>query len=66
MVEWAKYIGGFLHWLLHGCKTELSDEIEGNLTPSWGGSYDLENYILGFLFSIIVLFLVLSIFFSKQ
>ena len=30
-IEFAKFIGGFIHWLMHGCKTSLQDEVEGNL-----------------------------------
>ena len=36
-IEFAKLIGGFIHWFLHGCKTSLQDEIEGNLDATWGG-----------------------------
>lgn len=43
----AKLIGGFIHWLIHRCKTKLQDEIEGNLNATWGGTYDTENYIIG-------------------
>ncbi len=55
MPEWGMLIGGFIHWLLHGCKTSLRDEIEGNLDATWGGSYDIENYVLGII-TVLILF----------
>lgn len=51
----AKFIGGFIHWFLHGCKTSLRDEMEGNLDANWGGTYDTENYIIGVVTVIIIL-----------
>jgi len=58
MPEWAEIIGAFLRWLLKGCKTKLKDEIEGNLLPSWGKSYDFENFIIGVAFVAICLSLI--------
>ncbi len=54
MPETARLLGGFLRWLFKGCKTSLRDEIEGNLEATWGGTYDTENYIVG-LIAVIVL-----------
>ena len=42
MPESARYIGGFIRWLLKGCRTRLIDEFEGNLDAKWGGTYDLK------------------------
>jgi hypothetical protein len=50
MPEWAEFIGGLIRWLFKCCKTNLKDELEGNLDPSWGGSYDFENFIIGIFF----------------
>ena len=36
MPETARWIGGFIRWLLKGCKTSLKDEVEGNLDATWG------------------------------
>lgn len=55
MYSAAIYLGGFLRWLAKGCKTNLKDELEGNLDPSWGGTYDFENFIIGVVFVAIVL-----------
>ncbi len=57
-IEFAKLIGGFIHWLIHRCKTSLQDEVEGNLDATWGGTYDTENYIIGVATVIIILGLV--------
>ncbi len=54
-IEFAKLIGGFIHWLIHGCKTSLQDEVEGNLDATWGGTYDTENYIIGIITVVIIL-----------
>ena len=35
MIETAEHIGGFVRWLLKGCKTKLGDEIHGRLEPKW-------------------------------
>jgi hypothetical protein len=58
MPETAKWIGGFIRWLLKGCKTLLKDEIEGSLDASWGGTYEIENYIIGVVTVVIIIFLV--------
>ncbi len=60
-ILFAKLIGGFVHWLIHGCKTSLQDEVEGNFDATWGGDYDMENYIIG-LVTVIVIFGVLGLF----
>ncbi len=62
-IEFAKLIGGFIHWLIHGCKTSLQDEVEGNLDATWGGSYNTENYIIGVVTVIIILGVVLPLVF---
>lgn len=62
-IEFAKLIGGFVHWLIKGCKTNLRDEIEGNLDATWGGTYDTENYIIGIVTAIIVIGAIVLIFF---
>ena len=59
----AKLLGGFIHWLIHYCKTSLQDEIEGNLDATWGGSYDFENYIIGLVTSVILIGLIVWSFF---
>lgn len=58
MPETARCIGGFVHWLLKGCKTSLKDEIEGNLDATWGGTYDTENYVIGIITVVIMLVLI--------
>jgi len=58
-IEFAKFIGGFIHWLMHGCKTSLQDEVEGNLDATWGGTYDTENYIIGVVTVVVILGLVI-------
>ena len=62
-IEFAKLIGGFIHWLIHGCKTSLQDEVEGNLDATWGGSYNTENYIIGVVTVIIIFGIVLPLVF---
>ena len=62
-IVFAKLIGGFIHWLIHGCKTSLQDEVEGNLDATWGGSYNTENYIIGVVTVIIILGIVLPLVF---
>ncbi len=47
MYSAAIYIGAMIRWLVKGCKTNLKDELAGRLDPRWGGSYDLENFIIG-------------------
>lgn len=63
MPETAKYIGGFIRWLLKGCKTSLKDEVYGNYAAKWAGSYELENYIIGVVFAIVLVGAVIVIFF---
>jgi len=58
-IEFGKFIGGFIHWLMHGCKTSLQDEVEGNLDATWGGTYDTENYIIGVVTVVVILGLVI-------
>lgn len=38
MASWAMLLGGFVVWLLKGCKTKLKDEIDDD---------DIRNYIVG-------------------
>ena len=59
----AKLIGGFIHWFLHGFKTSLRDEMECNLDPTWGGTYDTENYIIGVVTVVIILGFVIWLIF---
>lgn len=59
MPEWAIYIGGLIRWIFKGCKTNFKDEIEGNFKAKWGGSYDFENFIIGIIFTAIVLGLII-------
>lgn len=54
-IEFAKLLGGFIHWLIHGCKTSLQDEVEGKLDATWGGAYNTENYIFGVATVVIIL-----------
>ncbi len=63
-IEFAKLIGGFIRWLLKGCKTSLRDETEGNLDATWGGTYDTENYIIGIITVVIILVLIIWLLFS--
>ncbi len=63
MPEWGMLIGGFIRWLLKGCKTNLQDEVEGNLDASWGGTYDTENYVIGIITVVIILGLVIWLIF---
>lgn len=65
MPETAMWIGGFVRWLLKGCKSSLKDEIEGNLDASWAGTYDTENYIIGLVTSVIIIAIVILVFFTK-
>ncbi|MDB4584315.1 hypothetical protein N9164_14275 [Draconibacterium sp.] len=58
-IEFAKLIGGFIHWLLKRCKTNLRDEIEGNLDATWGRTYDAENYIIGVVTVVVILVLII-------
>lgn len=62
MPETAKYIGGFIRWLLKGCKSKLQDEVEGNFEATWGGTYDFENFIIGVVTVIVILAIILLVF----
>jgi hypothetical protein len=64
MLVWAVSIGAFLRWLSKGCKTKLKDEIEGNFNPTFAGSYEFENLVLGIIFTIIFLGVIIILFFS--
>ena len=57
----TKFLGGFVRWLLKGCKTKLSDEIHGRLEPKWLKSYDTENYIIGLITCIIIVIIAILI-----
>lgn len=59
----AKFIGGFIHWLIHGCKTSLRDEVEGKFDATWGGTYDTENYIIGVVTVVIILGIIIWLLF---
>jgi hypothetical protein len=64
MPETARWIGGFVRWLLKGCKTNLKDEIFGRFEPSWGRTYDFENFIIGIitiLFILIISAIIITI-----
>ncbi len=62
MIGLARWLGGFVRWLLKGCKTKLKDEVNGNLEASWGWTYDTENYIIGLIVGVIYLCLVYFIY----
>ncbi|NSW45742.1 MAG: hypothetical protein HPY79_08015 [Bacteroidales bacterium] len=57
------WLGGFIRWLLKGCKTSLKDETEGNFDATWGGSYEIENYIIGIITAIIIIAIIILLFF---
>jgi len=59
MYSAAIYLGGLVRWMLKGFKTKLKDELEGNLEPTWGGTYDTENYIIGVITVVVILGLVI-------
>ena len=63
MIGIAIWIGGFVRWLLKGCKTKLQDEVEGSLEATWGGTYDRENYVIGFVTVAIILGIIIWLFF---
>lgn len=63
MPETARWIGGFIRWILKGCKTSLRDEVEGNLDAKWGGTYDTENYVIGIITVVIILAVIIWMFF---
>ncbi|MDR3652923.1 MAG: hypothetical protein P4L34_08130 [Paludibacter sp.] len=64
MPEFGRLLGGFVRWLLKGCKSSLKDEIEGNLEATWGVTYDTENYIIGLITSVIIIGTIVLIFFT--
>ncbi len=63
MIPLTRFLGGFIRWLLKGCRTSLRDEMEGNFDATWGGSYDFENYIIGIASAVIISFIIFSIVF---
>lgn len=62
MIETTERIGGFVRWLLKGCKTCLKDEVEGNLRPAVLDSYSTENYIIGLITAAIIIGIALLFF----
>ena len=52
------YIGAFMRWLFKGCKTNLRDELDGLGKPTWGFSIDCENFVIGLVVDIIILFII--------
>jgi hypothetical protein len=63
MIPWTVTIGAFVRWLIKGCKTSLRDEIEGCFPAKWGGSYEIENYIIGIITVVITLAVILYVFY---
>jgi len=63
-IETTKHIGGFIRWLLKGCKTSFRDEVEGSLDATWGGTYDTENYVIGLVSVGIIMGVVIWVFFT--
>ena len=55
---WLVNIGAFFRWLFKGWKTNLRDELHGVGEPTWGPSIDFENYIIGLVADIIILFII--------
>lgn len=51
----AGWIGGFVRWLLKGCKTKLRDE-------TWLGD-EIENYVIGIVTVVIMLGVAVWLFF---
>ena len=62
MIETAERIGGFIRWLLKGCRTCLKDEVEGNLSPVVLDSYSSENCIIGLITAAIIIGIALLFF----
>ena len=58
---WLVNIGAFFRWLFKGCKTNLRDELHGVGEPTWGPSIDFENYIIGLVADIIILFIIFRV-----
>jgi hypothetical protein len=65
MIVIAKYIGGFVRWLFKGCKTSLSDELNGIGSPRWSNSYSSENYVIGYIVIAMLIAIIIIIFFSS-
>jgi len=63
MIQIAQLIGAVLRWLYKGCRSSLKEEIHGNYDAKWAGSYELENYIIGVIFAIVLIGAVIVIFF---
>ncbi|MDP4202116.1 MAG: hypothetical protein Q8861_05430 [Bacteroidota bacterium] len=42
-------LGGFIRWLIKGCKTDLKKEVSGKYVATWGRSYEMENLAIGML-----------------
>lgn len=62
MPETAEFLGAFIRWLFKGCKTNLRNEIEGNYPSTWGGSYEIENYVIGLIAAAILIFIIVYFF----
>ncbi len=60
----ASVLGAFVRWLFKGCKTKLRDEIDGVFDGHWGIPYEAENYFIGILTSIVLIFIIVKCFFS--
>ena len=63
MIQIAQLIGAVLRWLSKGCKSSLKEEIHGNYDAKWAGSYEIENYIIGVIFAVILIGAVIIFFF---
>jgi hypothetical protein len=63
MIQIAQLIGAVLRWLFKGFRSSLKEEIRGNYDAKWAGSYELENYIIGVIFAIVLIGTIIVIFF---
>lgn len=54
-----KNIGSLIRWLFKGCKTKFKDEINDNFEGVFLKSYEIENLIIGILFTIVFVCLVI-------
>lgn len=63
MTDLAILIGGFIRWILKACKTNLSDELEGDVEPFILKSAETENYLLGYALVAVILVLIIWIIF---
>jgi hypothetical protein len=64
MTETAVFFGGFIRWLLKGCKTKLGDEVHNRFEgTTFLKDYGLENYILGVFSSFVLICLLIWIIF---